>query len=175
MARGFSGSIVPPAVTMSWKRLPRPLLPFGVEVMKAVLRPLSGLEIEGRIAFQVAAGSSKKANSSIQTSAEKPRTVSGLPGTAMMRLPFRKRMVAEDISAPGASRSSSTSLMATLKASAQSRHLSTASKLCRSDGLAIRRSVFGRSSARETARPAPVNDLPTWRPAIQAMNRDASS
>ena len=50
--------------------MPRPLLPFGVEVMKAVLRPLSGLEIEGRMAFQVASGSSKNANSSIHTCAE---------------------------------------------------------------------------------------------------------
>ena len=93
----------------------------------AVLRPFKGLEIEGRIAFQVAAGSSKKANSSIQMSAEKPRTVSGLPGTAMMREPFAKRMVAADISVPGLSRSSRMSSTAKPNASAQSRHFRTAS------------------------------------------------
>ena len=69
-APAVSGSIAPLLVTISKKRFPRPLLPFGVEVMKAVLRPFKGLEIEGRIAFQVASGSSKKANSSIQTCAE---------------------------------------------------------------------------------------------------------
>jgi hypothetical protein len=40
---------------------------LAVEVMKAFFWPRNGLEIEGRIARQVASGSSKKANSSIQT------------------------------------------------------------------------------------------------------------
>ena len=139
------------------------------------MRPFSGLEMEGRIAFHVAAGSSKNANSSIQMSAEKPRTVSGLPGTAMMRLPFLKTMVALFISAPGSSRSTTSSAILTvLNASTWARHFSTASSDWRSDGDAIRKSRFGERSQSATARMAPVKLLPIWRPAIQAMKRDGS-
>ena len=113
------------------------------------------------MAFHVAAGSSKKANSSIQMSAEKPRTVSGLPGTAMMREPFSKMMVEDFISAPGASRSTISSAIFTVRnASTWARHFSTASRDWRSEGEAMRKSCFGCMSQSATARIAPVKLLP---------------
>ena len=108
-------------------------------------------------------------------SAEKPRTVSGLPGTAMMRLPFSKMMVDDFISAPGASRSTiSSAIFTVLKASTWARHFSTASSDWRSEGDAIRKSCFGLRSHFATARIAPVKLLPICRPAIQAMKRESS-
>ena len=79
----------------------------------------------------------------------------------MIRLLLGKTMVAAFISAPGASRSSRTSAIAKSNASAQSRHLSTASKLWRSEGEATRKSVFGTVFANLTDRPPPVKLFPT--------------
>ena len=93
----------------------------------------------------------------------------------MIRLLLGNTIVAAFMSAPGASRSSRTSAMDTLNASAQSRHFSTASKLWRSEGDAISTSVRSCVPAIFTARPAPVKLLPVWRPAITAMNRAGSS
>src|ERR1700722_5196629 len=114
-------------------------MPLGVVMRRTFLTPpLFALVMLGRIARQVASGCSKKANSVNNTFALKPRTVSGLPGTAMTRLPCGKGMGAEvSRLSPEDSRAISSSLYASLKDSAQFFHFCNDSSDCRSDGAAM--------------------------------------
>jgi hypothetical protein len=137
--------------------------------------PRSGLVMDGSTARHVAFGSSKKPNSVRARLTEKPRTVSGRPGTAMMRVPLGITTLPLFISAPGASRSICWSTMASPNASTHSLHFSRLSSAWRSEGAAIIQSDRARCMASATTSAAVVKSLPVWRDHTPTLKRDWSS
>ena len=117
--------------------------------------------MEGRIALQVASGCSKKANSSSQMLADMPRTVSGLPGTAMQREPL-PRVIAPALSST-LRKDTVSSENCTRSERIQSLTLPNDSNDWRSEGAAIIQVVFG-VATKSSAMMAPVAKLlPVWR------------
>ncbi len=141
---------------------PRPVLPLGVVMRRTFFSPpRRGLVMEGRTARHVASGSSKNANSVRTRLALKPRTVSGRPGTARMRLPLSNVMEPDLSRVLGPSwRSISSAARAMENASAHSLHLESDSIAWRSDGAAIIQVVLGLIIASLTASAAVLKSLP---------------
>ena len=156
---------------------PRPVLPLGVVISRTFFSPpRRGLVMEGNTALQVASGSSKNANSVKTRLALKPRTVSGLPGTAKMREPLANVMEPDLSRVLGPScRSISSAARAREKASAHSLHLASDSIAWRSDGAAIIQVVLARSIASLTASAAVEKSLPDWRDQMPALKRLSSA
>ena len=100
--RDFSGTSRPPLPKcFSHSFQSTPCFPLGVVMRRTFFSPpRSGLVMEGSTARQVASGFSKKANSVRSRLAEKPRTVSGRPGTHTMRLLLPNSTVVDFSSVP---------------------------------------------------------------------------